>query len=211
MLDWRNRFAAHPRLIAIKTRKEAGPQRQPFSLQKTMRILSLFAFTLTLLLGGCGPAETPPLVVYDGPLSEATDIELFYNEQSLLKMKMVAKKVLEFQNGDREFPEGIYLEFYDESGKITSTLRANDAYYFKQDDQWRGRGNVEVKNLEKKDQLNTEELFWKPGTKRIFTEKFVTIRQGRDVIYGTGLDAAQDLSEYTLKSPEGEFEVEENE
>jgi LPS export ABC transporter protein LptC len=163
-----------------------------------------------LAMPGCTPQEAAKPALYDGPLSEARDIELFYNEKSVLKMKLVAKKVLEFQSGDREFPEGIYLEFYNENGTVTSTLRANDAYYFKKDDQWRGRGNVEVKNIEKNDQLNTEELFWKPSTKRIFTEKFVTIRQSRDVIYGTGLDAAQDLSEYTLKSPEGEFEVEEN-
>jgi hypothetical protein len=29
------------------------------------------------------------------------------------------------------------------------------------------------------------------------------------VIYGTGLDAAQDLSTYQIKNPEGEFTVEE--
>lgn len=167
----------------------------------------LVVFFALMLLASCGPTETSKPTLYEGPASEAFDVETFYNEKSAMKLKMIAKRVLEHQNGDREFPEGLYLEFYDETGAITSTLRANEAYYFKADDQWRGRGKVEVKNIEKGDQLNSEELFWKPGTKRIFTEKFVTIRQGRDVIYGTGLDAAQDLSEYTLKNPEGEFEV----
>lgn len=161
------------------------------------------------LIISCGAPEAPPAVNYDGPLTEGENVEMFYTEKGVMKMKMNAKKVREFQSGDREFPEGIYLEFYSETGVVTSTLRANDAYYFKADDQWRGRGDVEVKNLEKSDQLNTEELFWKPGTKRIFTEKFVTIKQGRDVMYGTGLDAAQDLSQYSIKNPEGEFEVDE--
>lgn len=59
----------------------------------------------------------------------------------------------------------------------------------------------------KKQQLNTEELFWRPLTKRIFTEKFVTITLESEVLYGTGLDAMQDLSTYTIKKPEGVFDI----
>jgi LPS export ABC transporter protein LptC len=114
----------------------------------------------------------------------------------------------QFQNDDREFPKGIYLEFYDPDGHLESTLRANEAFYFKKENQWRGRGKVEVKNIEKNEQLNTEELFWKPDKEKIFTEKFVTIRQQSDVIYGQGLEAKQDMSDYVIKKPEGEFAVE---
>ena len=66
-----------------------------------------------------------------------------------------------------------------------------------------------VVNLEKKQQLHTEELFWKPDTKKIFTEKFVTIKLENEILYGTGLDAAQDLSYYTIANPKGEFDVKE--
>jgi len=120
---------------------------------------------------------------------------------------LTAKKINEFQNGDQEFPEGIYLEFYDQDGKITSSLRANTAYHFKQEGKWRGRGHVVVINLEKEQQLNTEELFWLPATKKIFTEKFVTITDHQDVIYGTHLKANQDLSNYSLRETSGEVSV----
>ena len=66
-----------------------------------------------------------------------------------------------------------------------------------------------MKNLEKNEQLNTEELFWRPAEEKIFTDKFVTIRQETDVIYGQGLEAKQDMSDYIIKRPEGEFSVEE--
>ena len=91
----------------------------------------------------------------------------------------------------------------------TSTLVANQAYYFKQEDKWRGRGKVEVKNMEKNQQLNTEELFWKPETKKIFTDKFVTIKTDSEILYGTGLDATENLSTYTITNPEGEIDVKE--
>jgi LPS export ABC transporter protein LptC len=68
---------------------------------------------------------------------------------------------------------------------------------------------VEVKNVAKNEQLNTEELFWKPDDQRIFTEQFVTIRQQGDVIYGQGLTAKQDLSDYVITHPYGELDVKE--
>ena len=126
-------------------------------------------------------------------------------------MKLRAKIVQEYPNGDREFPEGLYVEFYDATGTLESTLEANHAFYFKSEDQWRGRGKVQVKNLKKNEQLNTEELFWKPTLQKIYTDKFVTIRQESDVIYGEGLDAKQDMSDYTIIQPKGEFDVKEEE
>ena len=158
---------------------------------------------------GCTTQETAKPVLYEGPLSEAEDVVMYYSEKEVVKVMLKAKQIFEFQNGDREFPEGIYIEFFDEFGKMTSTLKANSAYYFKEENKWRGRGAVEVINLEKQEQLNTEELFWKQDTKKIFTDKFVTIKLQNEVIYGTGLDAAQDLSSYQIKNPEGEFVVEE--
>jgi LPS export ABC transporter protein LptC len=165
-------------------------------------VLLIFIFSI-----GCKTKETPVPIEYEGPLSEGKDVVVLYTENDRIKVKMVAQTTQEFKNGDREFPDGLYLEFYDEKGILTSTLKANNAFYFKEKDLWRGRGNVEVVNIEKKQQLNTEELFWKRDDKKIYTEKFVTIKLASEVIYGTGLDAAQDLSTYVIKKVEGEFDV----
>lgn len=180
------------------------------TLMKNTSLGSLLLYaSLISFLPSCNTKDAGKPIVYEGPLTEAEDIDMLYTEKDKIKVKMKAKKINELQNGDREFPEGIYLEFYDENGTMTSTLVANQAYFFKQEDKWRGRGKVEVKNIEKKQQLNTEELFWKPLTKKIFTDKFVTIKLENEVLYGTGLDAMQDMSSYTITKPEGEFEVKE--
>lgn len=176
-----------------------------FSFGRRPQLLLLFA----LALSACNQSDLKEPLVYDGPQRIAEDVELYYTENNQVKVKMIAPVVHEYESGDREFPEGLYLEFYDETGRLESTLRANEAYYFKKEHQWRGRGKVEVKNIEKNEQLNTEELFWKPAEEKIFTDKFVTIRQQSDVIYGQGLEAKQDMSDYIIKKPEGEFAVEE--
>jgi len=166
-----------------------------------------------LLLGfsfvACSNQEVKKPLEYTGPLREVEKMEMYYTKNDKVNVKMLADLVYEMQNGDREFPKGIYMEFYDEFGRLESVLRADHAYFFKKEDQWRGRGKVEVKNVAKNEQLNTEELFWKPGEKKIFTEKFVTIRRQGDVIYGEGLTANQDLSDYTITRATGELEVNE--
>lgn len=158
---------------------------------------------ILLMLPGCQAKEAGQPVIYKGPLNEGENIETSYIEKNSLKVKMQAKKILQMQNGDQDFPEGIYLEFYDEVGNITSTLQANEAYQFKDENKWRGRGNVVIKNIEKEQQLNTEELFWSPGTKQISTEKFVTIKTPDETIYGVGMEAKQDLSDYKILDPKG--------
>lgn len=173
--------------------------------------VALCLLTAPLLLGSCGGSENKEVIEYTGPISEAENLELYWSEKEIVKVKMVTPLMYEFKNGDRECPDGINLEFYDESGRLETTLKANHAYYFKDQNQWRGRGDVEVKNIQKNEQLNTEELFWKQAQKRIFTEKFVTIKQQRDILYGNGLDAKEDLSDYTITELTGTIEVQEEE
>jgi LPS export ABC transporter protein LptC len=170
-------------------------------------MIRLFFIAIALAFTGCTKTEFKETVEYTGPLREAEDVEFYNSENDRVTSKMIAKTYHEFANGDREFPDGVYIEMYDEAGKLKSTLTANHAKYFTEEKHWRGQGKVEVKNVLDNSQLNTEELFWNQFTKKIFTDKFVTIRQQGDVIYGQGLDAMQDLSDYVITKPEGVFEV----
>jgi len=167
-----------------------------------------YFYLILFLVFGCAQKENTQPQEYEGPLQQAEHVELFYTENQAIKVKMKAPLLYEFKTGDREFPKGIYLEFYDETGKLSSTLKADQAYYFKSEDKWRARGKVEVINKEKNEQLNTEELFWFPAKENILTEKFVTIRQQQTIIYGEGLEAKQDMSTYSITKPQGEIEIE---
>jgi LPS export ABC transporter protein LptC len=179
----------------------------PFSFE--MRRLRLLFVVLSFSIIGCTQSDLKEPVEYTGPLREAENVELYNSEDDQIKSKLTAALVYEFANGDREFPKGVYIEMYNEFGRLQSTLRADYAKFIKEEGHWRGQGNVEVKNIEKNEQLNTEELFWNPKTKKIFTDKFVTIRTQGDVLYGTGLNAMQDLTDYVILNPKGTIEVNE--
>lgn len=167
------------------------------------------AFYLLVFIGmSCTTHESGPPKEYEGPLQEAEQVELLYTEHERIKVKMRTPLLYEFKTGDREFPKGLNLEFYEANGQLSSTMRADHAYYFKSEDKWRARGKVEVVNIEKNEQLNTEELFWFPAQEHISTDKFVTIRMQKEVIYGEGLKAKQDMSTYEITKPHGSFSVE---
>ncbi len=185
--------------------------RQPLHIHtSTMSMKKLFfAILILIVCAACGSKENTQPQEYTGPLQEAENVELLYTENTRIKVKMRAPLLYEFKNGDREFPKGINLEFYDEVGKLTSTMKANHAYYFKADDKWRAQGDVEVINQEKNEQLNTEELFWFPTKENISSDKFVTIRRQKEIMYGEGLVAKQDMSSYEIADPHGSLSVEE--
>lgn len=169
--------------------------------------MNRIVYLLVFICVACSQKENAKPQEYEGPLQEAEQVELLYTENETLKVKMRTPLLYEFKNSDREFPKGLNLEFYDINGKLSSTLRADHAYYFKNEDKWRARGKVEIVNIEKNEQLNTEELFWFPTKENISTEKFVTIRMQDRVIYGEGLKAKQDMSTYEITYPHGSFSV----
>lgn len=162
-----------------------------------------------IVLSACQKTEVVIPQPYEGPIREAENVDMVYTEKEKITTKIKAKRISEFASGDRQFPEGIYIEFFDETGALASTLSANTAYFYKGDNKWLGQGKVEVKNMAKSEQLNTEELFWFPAKKKINTDKFVTIRTGSEVLYGTGLDAKQDMSKYEILHPSGDFAIDE--
>ncbi|NJN25679.1 MAG: LPS export ABC transporter periplasmic protein LptC [Cyclobacteriaceae bacterium] len=124
--------------------------------------------TVATLFSNCGSKidELQEIQEYTGPIIEMGESTTYYSDSAVVKMKMDAPRQLEFANGDREFPEGLFLEFFDKQGNPTSTLRADYCYYTRKEDLYKATGNVIVKNLQNNDRLDTEELFWNEKKKR---------------------------------------------
>ena len=140
---------------------------------------------------------------YNGPIMELQDVLTYYSDSAKVKLKLEAPKEYQYENGDREFPDGLHLEFYDTNGKVTSTLKANYCYFTKKDNLWKATGNVIIKGYTNNEQLDTEELFWNQREEKIFTDKFVRIEKNGEIHMGEGLTAKQDFSEYKILHSRG--------
>ncbi len=144
---------------------------------------------------------------YDGPILTFTQLETIYSEQGVVKFKMRTAKALHYENGDRRYPEGAQIVFYETDKSISVAARANSVYYFAEKDVYEFRGDVEIKSLSKKVQLNTEELHLIPSTETFYTDKFIRIETKEEVLTGEGMTAKQDLSYYSVTKPQGVLSV----
>ena len=166
------------------------------------------------ILLGCKPGkkEVDEMQEYTGPILEIRDAVTYYSDSAVVKLKMTAPLQLEFGNGDREFPEGLKLEFFDEKGEPTSTLRADYCYYTKKDNLYKATGNVVIQDVETNDRLNTEELYWDQKKEEVYTDKFVRIEKDGELHVGEGLEAKTDFSYWKILHSKGTISLnEENE
>lgn len=145
---------------------------------------------------------------YTGPRFESSNVYIVVSDSSVVKMEMTGKKQLEYLNGDLEFPEGIKIVFYDKLGQKTSELTALRGYKDSKENLFRVEGDVVVDNLQKKETLSTEVLFWDPEKKTIFTDKFVTVETPDQLLFAEGMDADQDFTNYEFrKLRDSQFKV----
>lgn len=145
---------------------------------------------------------------YTGPVIEVDTVETWYSDSAQLKIHLTAPKQSELQNGNREFPEGLYVQFYkDSTQKVPSYLKANYGILLKNQNLYKVSGNVIVENPEEHKKLTTEELFWSPHTKKITTKEQVIITTQKEIIKGVGMEAEQDFSSYTINQVTGILHV----
>lgn len=133
----------------------------------------------------------------------ATNIHTIYSDSALPKVDVSAPLQYEFASGNRSFPKGITIWFYNLQGQKESRLTANKGYYDKATEIYTGQGNVVVENTVKKEKLNSEELKWNRYERRVYTDKFVRIETPQEILLGEGLTANQDFSTYKILKPRG--------
>jgi LPS export ABC transporter protein LptC len=140
---------------------------------------------------------------YNGPMIEINKVETLFTDSATLRVKLTAPKEYEFKNGDREFPEGEKIEFYDENGVPSSILTSNYGKFDKEKNIYVVKDNVIIKNLVENKKLTTSELNWNPITEKVYTDKYVVIETSDRILYGDGLTANQQMSAYKILNPRG--------
>lgn len=90
------------------------------------------------------------------------------------------------------FEKGLYLEKFDSIFNIDASVKADTAYYYDQNKLWKLMSNVEIQNL-KGDKLFTDLLYWNEKEERVYSDQYVRIEQGDQIIWGTGFESDQNL------------------
>ena len=155
------------------------------------------------------PKTTKITKAFTGPVEEINDVKMLYSEQAIVKVKMITARQLRYINDNRKYPNEVNVVFYGPTGQEVTTLRSDSGKYSKATDIYTVMGHVVVINKIKQEKMTTDLLNWNPNTKKIYTEKPVTVlsKLTGERLTGIGLDATQDFSQYSMRKPTGVFNV----
>ncbi len=149
------------------------------------------------------------------PVESSKDVEMIYSDSAQIKMKLVAGKIDRFIIEDKsyfEMDEGLHIYFYDNDSLVTTELKADNGKGF---DNRNGMERMEVENNvvltnEEGNKLNTEYLEWDALRHIIHTDKFVKITTKDEIIWGHGLEANEDFSEYEIMNVKGQLTIDDS-
>lgn len=165
---------------------------------------------LSILFISC--QETRPvseLKEYDGPLAEAENVDVIYTDSARVKFTLKAPKQEKFRDENEEFSKGVYMEFYDNKEQKESTLKSNYAFFDKRLNRWFVKGDVVLNNFARKRILKSEELYWSAKEQEVWcdTTVNVTVTTEDQILFGKGLRAKDDFSDYEIQNPSGEISL----
>lgn len=146
------------------------------------------------------------------PLQTGQDIEVQYNDSGQVKIKLKAPQVDEYGGNApyTEMPKGVNVQFFDDSLKVNTSLRANYAIRKERERFMEAKYNVVVVNV-KNEKLETEHLVWDGAKRRIYTKSKVTITTADQITIGTGLESDELFTDYTIENVESIITLKEGE
>ncbi|MBI9067810.1 MAG: LPS export ABC transporter periplasmic protein LptC [Salinivirgaceae bacterium] len=151
---------------------------------------------------------------HDTAIMSAKNIEMHYTTNGINNMKMISPLLNRYlENGESsysEFPKGLEIFFYDEEGKVTSSLKANYSIYFEKEGKWEAKYDVEAIN-EKGEKLNTEYLVWLSDEHKIYSDQFVKVTNSDGIIYGDGFESNEDFTSWEVINGRGVINIETDE
>ncbi|NJC26168.1 LPS export ABC transporter periplasmic protein LptC [Neolewinella antarctica] len=169
----------------------------------------LFLLPLVVcLLTGCvnDPAEVAELQrKYTADVEVAHGVRMVYSDSAKIRVIVTAPTMLNYvDNADQrqEFPDGMHLTFFDEFQDTSSTLIAKWGVYRQRKNEITVRDSVVWESVDEQ-RLETEELNWEEKSARIYTNKFVILRQPDYLITGHGLEADQNFENATVLEVDG--------
>lgn len=137
-------------------------------------------------------------------------VEILYSDSAVVRVRISGPELIrkyEHERTKEEFTKGVFVEFFDESGKVTSTLKADYAYRNDGEDEITVQGNV-ILTSAKKETMETDELIWNQKSEKVYTEKFVLVKTSKERAWGHGFVSNQNFTEWRIKGFEGQLPAE---
>lgn len=139
------------------------------------------------------------------PTMSTLDVSTFISDSGYTRYHITARVWRMYEDAPEpfwKFPEGLFLEQYDEEMRPTSDVICDSATYFSRKRLWRLDGNVRMVNTER-DSFLTQQLFWDQNRQTVYSDSFIHIVRSDRIIEGYGFESNQNMTAYTVNRPTG--------
>lgn len=144
----------------------------------------------------------------------AYDVVIERSDSGVLVAKLIAPVMRNVETEDStflEFPKGFYATVYEGDTAASAKISANYGVMYKDDDLLFARDNVVVENIDTKETLETETLYWNQKTKKIYTRNYVKISSPDKVIFGDSLQTDENFTKRIIHGIRATLEIEDTE
>lgn len=180
-------------------------------------LFSIMFLSIILFVVGCGSKKVEHVeAIVDRalmPLLDEDSVTTLISDSGVTKYRIVAPKWLVYDRAKPsywEFPEGIYLENFDEQLVVKASIQSDYAHYDEDAEIWYLHGHVHSKNLEG-EEFFTPAVWWNQKTGLVYSDSAIKIVRANSVIEGYGFQSNQNLTQYTILNPTGMFPIDNDE
>lgn len=149
----------------------------------------------------------------DLPLQTVTNSKITYTDSTIIAFTVEAGQIDRYPSDEDaydEFTKGVEVITYNKKGGFESQINADKATNYTKRNIMIAQDSVVLKNYEGK-MLQTELLTWDENSKRIYTDEFVKITTPNEILFGDGLEAKSDFSEYEIQNITGRIKIDSEE
>ena len=143
----------------------------------------------------------------------AYDVVIERSDSGRMVARLEAPMMISIDDPDSaklEFPKG-FTAYMIENDSLTSMIRGDYGVNYEKKELVLAKHNVVVKNLNTKEVMETERLFWDQKKKMIYTGCLVKISGPDKLIYGDSMIAREDFSKRELFGITATIEIDEDE
>lgn len=131
------------------------------------------------------------------PVQTADSITSVQTQNGQIQMRMEAPLMERYETDSLStqlFPEGFAVYGYIDGGLLETSITADNARHLKYSDgreSWAAFGNVVVRNLIKREVMETDTLYWDQKEEKIWTDCYVKMYSPDGFMQGYGMESDQ--------------------
>jgi LPS export ABC transporter protein LptC len=182
-------------------------------LKSTKQSIAILVWVAVLFLS-CNDKNVEQIKAFSHPPGApevvADTFVLLLSDSAVIRLRLETPNLMVYSDEEepyQEYPNGFFIEKYDNQMRVTSSIRASYGKYYEKKELWEAKQNV-IALTESGDSLVTEHLFWDEKKDMIYSDIFVKVIRKDEILTGVGFEADTRMTYWQFKKTKGHFYIE---